>query len=462
MNEVKPKRRWRYWLTAFVALVVAVYTTLFFRGRLALNGALAKLDRDDPGWRMADLEATRPKLPDDRNSAVTLGRIRAMTPQGFPNSDDDKALSELTPNVVLTAEQLAALGRLTNLDPAIVGLLRQLSEQPQGHFDLNWSNGVSGMSLDIMQTVRGSANLIRYSLEVRLAAGDAAGAIQLLKALANTASSISDEPTLIAQLVRMSVHAVRINSLERAIAMTEFSGDDLRSIQADLESIDREPLLTRVIRGERAFIHETLNLVASGSPTELANLIDVNTTADYMNGLYFRYIAGFTAARIALLDYLTEAVTLAKMPEAEHSKDLWAALEKRSAELPPLFRTVVPAVTGAAEAVRRQRARTRCAIVAVAAERFRLANGRWPHDIAELVSAGLLSAVPTDPYDGKPLRFVAKSGKWHVYSIGSDRTDDGGAIDPLRGTVPGTDLVFRLWLPEQRRQPPPVQPIASK
>src|SRR5205823_3863301 len=53
---------------------------------------------------------------------------------------------------------------------------------------------------------------------------------------------------------------------------------------------------------------------------------------------------------------------------------------------------------------RRSHALTRCAIAALAAERYRRANGRWPESLAELVTAGLLRAVPGDSFDGQPLR----------------------------------------------------------
>jgi hypothetical protein len=53
----------------------------------------------------------------------------------------------------------------------------------------------------------------------------------------------------------------------------------------------------------------------------------------------------------------------------------------------------------------------RCAIIALAAERFRKKNNRWPNSLAELKSAGLLTEIPTDPFVGGNLKMK--------------RTDDG-------------------------------------
>ncbi len=55
------------------------------------------------------------------------------------------------------------------------------------------------------------------------------------------------------------------------------------------------------------------------------------------------------------------------------------------------------------------------------------ADGKVPADLAELVPA-YLPSVPTDPFDGKPLRFKMEAdGTWKVYSVGEDEKDDGGA-----------------------------------
>ncbi len=39
------------------------------------------------------------------------------------------------------------------------------------------------------------------------------------------------------------------------------------------------------------------------------------------------------------------------------------------------------------------------------------------------------------------------------YSVGPDGRDDGGVCNRKEITAPGTDIVFRLWDPAQRRQP---------
>jgi hypothetical protein len=72
-----------------------------------------------------------------------------------------------------------------------------------------------------------------------------------------------------------------------------------------------------------------------------------------------------------------------------------------------------------------ERMRVRLAVVALAAERYRLAHKRWPNSLDDLVP-DYLSKVPADPFADEPLHcehhecfeIVAKSGKFQVWDVG--------------------------------------------
>ena len=75
----------------------------------------------------------------------------------------------------------------------------------------------------------------------------------------------------------------------------------------------------------------------------------------------------------------------------------------------------------------RHRQLLRAAAACLAAERFRLAEGRWPADLAEVVPK-YLADIPADPYDGQPLRFNRLGGKLVVYSLLPDGLDSKGDL----------------------------------
>src|SRR5262249_8608825 len=62
----------------------------------------------------------------------------------------------------------------------------------------------------------------------------------------------------------------------------------------------------------------------------------------------------------------------------------------------------------------------RCGVTAVAAERYRLAHGRWPERLQDLVP-DYLSKVPMDLFDGQPLRYRRLKDGVIVYTVGADQ-----------------------------------------
>jgi hypothetical protein len=106
--------------------------------------------------------------------------------------------------------------------------------------------------------------------------------------------------------------------------------------------------------------------------------------------------------------------------------------------LPAMSRALVKEAEGVANG--------RICVVALALERFRLANHRLPDDLRSLVPV-FMQDVPADPFDGRPLRYKKLPKGYVVYSIGPDGRDDGGKEPPSRRPntkdVPG-DITFTV------------------
>jgi len=106
-------------------------------------------------------------------------------------------------------------------------------------------------------------------------------------------------------------------------------------------------------------------------------------------------------------------------------------------------------------AERRRQANLRCHIFAIAAERYRLKHGQWPQSMDQLVDAKLISGPLLDPFDGQPLRWREFELGRLVYSIGEDRTDNGGDFTWEKRWKPGSDTVIR-WFDVKHRGLPPL------
>jgi hypothetical protein len=91
-------------------------------------------------------------------------------------------------------------------------------------------------------------------------------------------------------------------------------------------------------------------------------------------------------------------------------------------------------------------AKMRTTQTALAVERFRLAHGQLPANLNELVPQ-LLASIPTDPFDGSPLRYRRLAKGYLIYSIDADGRDDGGREPPERKKSTDTstyDITFTV------------------
>jgi hypothetical protein len=158
-----------------------------------------------------------------------------------------------------------------------------------------------------------------------------------------------------------------------------------------------------------------------------------------------------------LLQYLTKAVEIAKGPVERYGPAM-AELEATVKDAPgPLAKLFAPALSKIAAAAQRSQANLRCAACALAVERYRQDHRAWPPSLQALVPR-YLAQLPKDPFDGAALRFGKHREGVVIYSVGPDGKDNGGAIDPEQPAAPGTDIGFRLWDTNKRRQPPKPRP----
>src|SRR5262249_12014855 len=177
-------------------------------------------------------------------------------------------------------------------------------------------------------------------------------------------------------------------------------------------------------------------------------------------------VAGWKDECAWLLQYLNEAVEIARGPEEQQDRRL-RKLDARKGKPPPLAGLLLPAVVQLGEMGRRSVGTLRCAAAGVAAERFRRKQGRWPNTLEELVTAGLLAEVPKDPFDGRPLRLRRSADGLVVYSVGPGGKYDGTALDKIArdaeedpngrriisGPSWGRRVEVRLWGPGGPRPP---------
>jgi type II secretory pathway pseudopilin PulG len=248
------------------------------------------------------------------------------------------------------------------------------------------------------------------------------------------ADSAQSEPLLISQLVRMALWAILVPRLERVVNRAELTEAQLLALQQMLTRAAECPGLVRALVGE-----QTCGLgIFTDSQYQASLFGGANWGAAPTQGQRMRAVTLvsvlkttgiFQKDKTVFLEVMATNVAAAELPYPNRlSAGRQAA--NLATTLPTRFcifsRMLLPALGRTFDKDAEHIARLRTAETALAIESFRKAHGNnLPDKLQELVPAHL-PCVPSDPYDGQPLRYKKLSPGYVVYSIGPDEKDDGG------------------------------------
>jgi hypothetical protein len=460
------RRRWAI-ILGCVLVLAAVPVGYYFYQKWAtgreLDAVIARIDADDPRWRIEEILADRQAIADADNPALVAARADILL-RGAGNLDllggekNWRLFDKMTSVRQLHPLQIEVLRPALEQRADAVKLARTLKEFPgEGRFAIKLSPDYLSTNLDPLQRCRNVMNLLQYDAMLRAEDGDAAGAMESCRALLVTARAIGDEPYLIAALIRFAGQFISISALERTLAQGEPPARELEAMQELLASEIEVPLLAKAIRGERGGFDQLLVMLDKGhvKASSVFGAFGPGGSRNTWEAWFLDHIPiVLTQGRADHLELMTQAVEAARLP-AEKQKGAFARVEKAHKESSSLVvRLLMPALTKVSDANQRSQACLRCALVGVAAERYRIRNNQWPATLGKLVDDGLLKAIPVDPYDGQPLRYKLRPDGAVVYSIGHDGVDNGGNINRERPLDSGVDLGFELWNVSVRRQPP--------
>jgi hypothetical protein len=234
--------------------------------------------------------------------------------------------------------------------------------------------------------------------------------------------SLEKEPLLISQLVRIACKALIVSSLERAINRTEFTDEQLVELGRVMTGAEDSSAMARAFAGERCYILSVLReprslgpgLVGRGAAdAPILELYRVSGLADMDADIF-----------LDLMNDCMETTRLSLHQRPRAATTIWAQVEATS-KIHILLHRLVPAFSRVVAFDVKITAYLRTGGVSLAVQRYRLAAGRLPDTLADLVPA-YLEAVPKDPFDGDELRYKKLERGFVVYSIGGDLSDDGG------------------------------------
>lgn len=493
------RSRWR-WYAWPVLAVLTVAAGAWVWSRIAswrderlLAQAIARTAARHPHWRMEDRLSQEKPLPDDQNGALRVvdlqelfgfnNQTAAQRPQRkkwflFEDSIEpwESELAERRP-ARLDPLFLARFRAVFREGPLAKGLegARQLTNVTHGKFPHDRRPLAVMTLLPHVQGTRSVAQVLEIDAWSQLEQGRADAALDNVAAQLGLARSFNGETFLICGLVRQTIGRRAVATLERTLACAaNLDPERLRRIQADLLSEAANPLLTTVTQDDRAVLSQMLEhfqkqgadpdfLVHVGLAESTRKALTGNLAIDGYLKTSFPFwfcrpipgAATLPREHAALLDLFLEFESILARPEAEQWTAFAAFQRDHYDPASAWAKQLTAPLMGHNRLVASHfeyRVRLRAAAAACAAERFRLARGRWPADWPELVPA-FLPNVPVNPFaHGRPLVISPTPyGRW----IRRDSATEPPLPDALRAfrqarEADPSDGGFRLWHPDQR------------
>lgn len=351
-------------------------------------------------------------------------------------------------NPPLTTEQIQAL-QIDDPAGEVLEFLRryesELSEisaasrRPRSRFHLPLEIGF----MPHLSHLKSFSTLYRVRAAARIAKGDRTGAFEDTLTLFRLAESLSEDPTMITFLVRVSQNAIAISSAFDGLAAHAWSDAQLVQLQGILRAIDfREPLRF-AFQGERIYgnrMYDQMLGEPAGTPALwVQDMTGSNLTPSMdpfprlpvyaprgmfrRNQIHHHRLFDRIDAELRSPDWPMSLTNLVSTEAFLRSMGLRPATPHTilTAMLAPAFAKV----EGKAA---RQNAAARLADTACALERYRLKHGAFPQDLAPLVP-DYLPSLPIDPMNRQPLRYQSTDNGWFkLWSVGLNGRDDGGVM----------------------------------
>lgn len=451
-------RRWKWALVA-VLLLAGVPAALFLYrahlGRMDLERLLAELDATEPGWRSAGDDSERPGLPNEQDSAVLIAKVRPALAPAYKalaalDSSYPDLFDRLPPQTRMRVEGRQALREALGSAPAAVDESLRLQHLPRGRHPIRLAPDIVSTLMGHLQDVRDVQYILQWLAALRAEDEDLPGALAACRALLYAGRSIGTEPFVVSQLVRGGGQRRFVAVLERTLGQGEVSDSELQTMQQLLETEIQENLFLHAWRGERGHCLAVLDAIATGK-VSMSSLANVRASSNWIKPL-LDYMPLTSAGQAGYLRFVNRMVEISALPVHQQSEPL-AELDRGLGQQPLLVQLLAhPIIRMAMKCPQaQQQAALRSALLAVAAERYRLRHGRWPELQQDLLEAGLLREAVSDPCDGQPLRWRLLSDGAVAYSVGANRIDEQGSIERDKQT--SGDIGFRLWHPDLRRQP---------
>ena len=299
-----------------------------------------------------------------------------------------------------------------------------------GPLDFDPQENVELMSIPRLSriTQRQSTNFMRSKGAYELEQGDSANFIATVRAMLRSSDMASDLPTIIGALTELAIEHATLRMIDWALLHHGDAFDDAALQQID-DALAVHTPVRFIWQGEAIAFNDALRRLGdangrlkpgspagSGSPT---NLPDAKLHPSSQHAILVHNRVLRAASEQAGLDWDGTSGQIDAVYQRERASLNSVTAMMLGIALPALDRTPINF-----RQVAQQTVGTR---LAIAAYRHRARHGDFPESL-DAIGDDLIDFDLIDAFTGDPLRYRLVDGYPLIYSLGDDRTDDGGQI----------------------------------
>ena len=333
--------------------------------------------------------------------------------------------------------------------------LAEAERRPYAVFPVKWELGIAAL-LPHLQQIQKAAKVHALRLSAHLAQRNGTAAYAEFRGLLRLYRAVEKEPTLISGLVRISILQLAVSGVWEGVVTGAWDAASLEKIQSDLAAFDLLENCQFAFACERAWMNDALDSARAGKvplgsaemgldgdPARLMLLraipkipgwISLNQLA--MNRFYDQFPARIDVATARFHD---TGATDAELQTIARS------IVKQHIYL--LYQTIGPSLAAVEKKFLHTHTALQLTTLACALERCRLAEGAYPETLASLVPR-YASALPHDVMTGDALHYRRTAdGKFLLYSVAINGTDDGGASGEKTSATDQPDWAWRWPAP---------------
>lgn len=318
-------------------------------------------------------------------------------------------------------------------------ILREALHRPLAHIDGDYRRPFAQAIPDFVG-VRVVAQSLAERAQCYLLLGQPEHALEELTMLHNLRRVLAGKPTtLVAAMIDVAVSGLYTSIIADGFRLAAWRDPELLALQKQLREISLPPAVLASLQSERAAVCQTLlNL----TPEELDDTFRFGETKSSFWGrvtdpvyllikfaphgwIYQNMVTVAVVEQSSTLTLYNSETQLVVPSKAATNADLEKAFA-RSTPYNVLARLAVPNFTRAMSTAVHNQTTVNQALVACGLERYRRAHGDYP-DALDALLPQFVEKLPRDLIGGQPLHYQRTAdGKFVLYSIGWNETDDGG------------------------------------